>query len=144
MPVLADWAGPLFAGALAWLVWDQRGFAECELEGTEAVADGCGVLGSDLWGACGHEPCECRDQFAGLVEVFQLFGVRAFGEADLDCGCGHEVNGGGRDDFHGWNFCDVAEFLLGFCVLGVREAMHVLIRILIAHNAKLVIDRPAC
>ena len=142
--MLADWAGPLFAWTLSWLVWDQRCFAECELEGAEAVADWCGVLGTDLRGTCGHEPCEGRDEFAGFVEVFELFGVWAFGEADLDCGCGHEVYRGGRDDFHGRNFCDVAEFLLGFCVLGVREAMHVLIRILIAHNAKLVIDRPAC
>lgn len=142
--MLADWAGPLFAWTLSWLVWDQRCFAERELEGAEAVADWCGVLGADLRGTCGHEPCEGCDEFAGFVEVFELFGVWAVGEADLDCGCGHEVYRGGRDDFHGRNFCDVAEFLLGFCVLGVREAMHVLIRILIAHNAKLVIDHPAC
>ena len=128
--VLVHRAGELFARALARFVLDEGRFAECELQRAQSVAQRSCVLGTDLR-RCGDDQAgQCGDQLAGLVEVFQFFGVVACGKAALDGGGAHQVDGGGGDDFNGCHFGDVAN-LVGGVRIGFRST----------HDAKLSIDR---
>jgi hypothetical protein len=76
------------------------------LERAEAVAQGSGVVVAEALGRCVEEAGERVDEGAGLVQVLVLGEV--LGQAEVDGGGAHQVQGRGRDDLHARYLGDVA------------------------------------
>jgi hypothetical protein len=82
------------------------------------------VLGADLGGRRRDQPSQRGDQFAGLVQVLEFLGIVLGGEAQLDRGGAHEVDGSGGDDLDRGDLGDVPD-LLGNVALGVGRLVNV-------------------
>jgi hypothetical protein len=95
-----------FARALAGLVGDDRRLAEGELQGLEPVAERARVIGADLGRAGGDEAGQGGDELARLVQVLVVGAL--LGEAEVDRGRAHEVDGDGGDHLDRGDVRDVA------------------------------------
>ena len=82
------------------------GFLEGELQGAEAVAERGGVVVAEGGGGGVEEAGEGVDQGAGLVQVLVVGQV--LGQAEVDGGGAHQVQGGGGDDLDARYVGDVA------------------------------------
>ena len=80
-------AGQLLAGALAGLVREGGSLTECQLQGAQAIAQGCCVLGTDFGGGSGDQARQGGDELARFIEVLEIVCVLVGGQATLD-GCG--------------------------------------------------------
>lgn len=103
-----DGAGPLLSRALARFVWDPGLFAEGQLQRPQAIAQRSRVGRTDLRCSGSHQPGQRGDDFARLIQVFQLVGVVALCQPGLHRGGTHQVHSYGVDELHGRHFCDIA------------------------------------
>src|SRR5699024_9918474 len=93
----ADGAGEFLSWPLARCVRDRRRLAEAPLEAAQSVAQGARVVVADLGGTGSHEPGECGDELARLIQIGEVrcpLGLRVFGQAALDCGGAHQMDSG--------------------------------------------------
>ena len=76
------------------------------------------MLAADFRGSGGHEAGQRGDQLAGFIQVFELFGIVARGQAGFYGGGTHQVDCRGGDDFDGGHFGDIAHLTQDFLFLG--------------------------
>ena len=80
---LVDRAGQFLAGTHTGLIREGGCLAESQLQGAQAVAQGCCVLGTNLGGGGGDQACQGGDELACFIEVFEIVGVLVGGQAAL-------------------------------------------------------------
>lgn len=90
---------------------------------------------------CGRsdEPGQSRDEFASLVEVLQILGVRPLCQSGLDSRSAHQVHGHGVDQLNGGHLCDVSS--VGACERGeviLRSGWHVRGVLVTSHTDKIL------